>query len=148
MIFDKLENIDKYSQIPQNARDFIKTLTPQTTCGRHEIDANIYANIEEYETKPIEKCQLEAHKKYIDIQMLLDGKEELDYTSIDGLEISKAYNPTKDVMFFKTPERRLNSVILEKGYFALLYPYEAHQPQMNYADKTACVKKVVVKIRA
>jgi len=146
MIFDKIENIDNYPQIPQNAADFIKNLTSDIDTGRHDINENIYANVDEYTTRPPEKCRLEAHKKYIDIQLLLKGQEELDYTSIEGLEISEEYDDARDVMFFKSPQRRLNTVMLEKGYFVLLYPHEAHRPQMNYTDSMP-VKKVVVKIK-
>ena len=147
MIFDKIENIDKYTQIPEQARDFIKKLTPDAAVGRREIAEGIYANIDEYFTKPPEKCRLEAHKQYIDIQLLLIGREELDYTDVDGLEISEVYDAQRDVMFFAAPCCRLNSVMLERGYFTLLYPHEAHQPQMNCGEKSEAVKKVVVKIR-
>ena len=114
MIFDNIKNIDKYPQIPQVARDFIKNLVVDVALGRHEISQDIYANVDEYFTKPIEKGRLEAHKNYIDIQLLLDGQEELDYTSVEGLEVSEEYDEKRDVMFFKSPFFRLNSVFLEK----------------------------------
>lgn len=146
MIIDSLENISIYKDIPQNVIDFIKNLTPQIELGRYEIDSNSYANIEEYETKKISDCKFEAHKKYIDIQMLLLGIEELDYTPVKGLKISEEYDNNRDIMFFENPDRILDSVILATGKFALIYPHEAHRPQMAFRGESKKVKKVVVKI--
>lgn len=147
MIIDSLDNISIYEDIPQNVIDFIKNLTPQIEVGRYEIDNNSYANVEVYETKNLKDCKFEAHKKYIDIQMLLSGIEELDYTPVKGLKVSEEYDAKRDIMFFENPDRILDSVILEAGKFALIYPHEAHRPQMAFNEILKSVKKVVVKIK-
>ena len=100
MIIDSLENIAFYNNIPQNVIDFIKTLTPQKEAGRYEIDQNSYANIEIYETKNLKDCKFEAHKNYIDIQILLSGIEELDYTPVKGLTVFEEYDEKRDILFF------------------------------------------------
>lgn len=146
MIIDSLENISIYKNIPQNVINFIKTLTPETEIGRYEIDKNSYVNVEVYETKNLSDCKFEAHKKYIDIQMLLSGIEELDYTQVRGLTVSEAYDDVRDIMFFENPNRIFDSVILEAGKFALIYPHEAHRPQVAFNATSKTVKKVVVKI--
>ena len=146
MIIDSLENIAFYNNIPQNVIDFIKTLTPQIEVGRYEIDNDSYANIDVYETKNLNDCKFEAHKNYIDIQMLLSGIEELDYTPVKGLTISEEYDVKRDVMFFYFFNRISDSVILEAGKFALIYPHEAHRPQVAFNATSKTVKKVVVKI--
>lgn len=145
MIFDKIENLRKYDVVSDNILEFLFNLSENTPNGRYEIDENTYANIEEYETKPIEKGLPEAHKRYIDIQILLSGTERLDFTNIEGLTIQKEYNEEKDIEFFDNP-RLMNSVYLQNGYFALLYPHDAHRPQMQAFEKPELVKKVVVKI--
>lgn len=146
MIYDSIKNIEKYN-IPQNIIDFIKTLNSDTPAGHYIIDNNNYANVDTYTTKEHDMCGLEAHKKYIDIQILLQGQERLDYIDIDGLQVKEQYDENRDVMFFHVPVSSLNTVLLSGGKFAVLYPYEAHRPQMK-CDNSACnVKKVVVKIR-
>ncbi len=84
MIFDKIENLRHYDIVSDKIIEFLFNLNENTPTGRYEIDENSYANIEEYNTKPIENCRFEAHKKYIDIQLLLKGEERLDVTSVDG----------------------------------------------------------------
>ncbi len=146
MIIDSLENITFYNNIPQNVIEFIENLTPKIEVGRYEIDKNSYANVEVYETKNLKDCRFEAHKNYIDIQMLLSGIEELDYTPVKDLIVSEKYDEKRDIMFFKNPDRISDSVILESGKFALIYPHEAHRPQVAFNANSKTVKKVVVKI--
>ena len=145
MIFDKISNIKNYKEIPTEVADFILSLTPETYPGHYEISTDIYANIDCYTTKAEGEGKLESHKKYIDIQLLLDGVERLDFTDTADLTVSETYNPDKDIMFYAKPGEFLNSVKLEYGNFIMLYPHEAHQPQMSIKTPQN-VKKVVVKI--
>lgn len=146
MIYDDITNIERYN-IPENVVSFIKAMSDDITEGKYKVDENNYANVNVYTTKSHQDCPLEAHKKYIDIQLLLYGKEQLNYTDINGLSVSNEYDESRDVMFFHTPAYPLNSIQLSKGKFTLLYPNEAHSPQMNYNDNSCEVKKVVVKIK-
>lgn len=146
MIIDKFENISKYNIISQKVIDFLNTLTVESETGHYEIDENSYANIDVYETKSYENCKFEAHKKYIDIQMLLLGVEELDFMSVEGLSVSDEYDSKRDIMFFQNPDKLADRVILQSGKFAIIYPHEAHKPQMNINGLSHTVKKVVVKI--
>ena len=147
MISDKIENITKYNIFTAKVSNFLKSLTPDVATGHYEIDDTAYANIDVYQTRDIDLCKFEAHKKYIDIQMLLSGEERLDYTHVDGLIVSKEYDPERDVMFFKNSEEPFDTVSLTPFKFAVLYPYEAHRPQMNISGISKKVKKVVVKIK-
>lgn len=146
MIYDDITNISRYN-IPENVVKFITNLKDDIATGRHEIDGNNYANVDVYTTKSHNNCPLEAHKNYIDIQMLLAGNEQLDYTDISGLSISENYDENRDVMFFHDPAFQKNTVQLVKGKFVILYPNEAHSPQMNYDNKPCEVKKVVIKMK-
>lgn len=146
MITDKIENIKNYKEIPNQVSDFLKSLTSNSDTGHYEIDESSYANIDEYETKPVSNCKFEAHKKYIDIQMLLSGTEELDFIHTENLKIDEEYDCSRDVMFFKNPSIKPDSLILNPFKFAMIYPHEAHRPQMNAFDKPQKVKKIVVKI--
>lgn len=146
MIIDKIENISIYNEIPQEVSNFLKSLTPDISTGHYIIDGKAYANIDEYVTKPVSECKFEAHKKYIDIQMLLSGTEELDFIQTEGLKIAEEYDTNRDVMFFENPSQKPDYLILEPFKFAMIYPHEAHRPQMNIFDKSQKVKKVVVKI--
>ena len=139
MITDSIKNLKIYNIVSENVINFLMNLP--TDAGHYEIDDTAYANIDIYNTK--QECKFEAHKKYIDIQMLLEGNEELDYISVDDLTISEEYDEKRDVMFFHNPDKIPDTLQLEPYKFALIYPHEAHRPQMGNGQQ---VKKVVVKI--
>lgn len=143
MIIDNIENLKKYNIVSEQIADFLSDLDNNSKIGRYEINDTAYANVDVYNTKPVENCKFEAHKKYIDIQMLLDGSEEIDCINIEGLKISEAYDENRDVMFFENPKTEHDKLQLEPFKFALIYPHEAHRPQMGNGQ---AVKKVVVKI--
>lgn len=147
MIFDKVNKLRQYDVVSDKALDFIFNLDENTPDGHYEIDDKTYANINTYETKPHELCFPEAHKRYIDIQILLSGQERLDFTNIEKLTLKEEYDEEKDVMFFEIPES-INTLKLEKDYFTLLYPHDAHRPQMIANGTSELVKKVVIKILA
>jgi len=148
MIFDDIKNIGAYKEIQPKVAEFIAGLREDTPCGRVYLsdDGFTYANVDEYTTKKHTDCRLEAHKKYIDIQVMLNGIEEIDFTDVEGLTVSEPYDEARDVMFFNSPDRILGKTVLCSGKFVLLYPYEAHKPQMAYKGQPQAVKKAVVKI--
>lgn len=147
MIIDKLENIDKYNEISNDIKRFIKNLSRDIPCGKTIINSTDYANVEIYETKEHDKCFFEAHEKFIDIQIILSGNERLDYIDNKGLVVRTPYNPDKDIVFYENPNCETCRINLDGTNFVMLFPWEAHRPQMNCTDKTQTVKKIVVKIK-
>ena len=145
MIFDKLEKLRQYDVVSDKVLNFLFNLDENKPAGHYEIDDEAYANIDVYETKEYAICFPEAHKRYIDIQMLLSGEERLDLANISELSIKDDYDEERDIMFFHNPEK-MNTLYLKKGYFALLYPTDAHKPQIKSSENSQTVKKVVVKI--
>lgn len=83
MITDNIKNLENYNIVSEKVVSFLMNLPTET--GHYEIDDTAYANIDIYNTKPLENCKFEAHKKYIDIQMLIQGEEELDYVPVNEI---------------------------------------------------------------
>lgn len=146
MIIDKIENISKYEQIPNYVVNFVNSLNLNTKIGKYELNNNEFVNIEEYETKNISKAKFEAHKKYIDIQILLTGSERIYIKSVNNLKYPMTYDNNKDIMFFEDSIENSDYVTLDGTNFALIYPHEAHAPQVSTNNDNYSVKKVVVKL--
>ena len=147
MIYDKLSNIKNYKEIPTEALDFISSLTPNMSLGRRVISDGIYANIEKYTTKKLSDAKYESHKKYTDIQILLKGTENICYTCVSNLDNNALYNEEKDITFYNEPVLNDLKVILDGSNFVVLYPHEAHAPQISIDENVQEVLKVVVKIK-
>lgn len=146
MIKDHIKNFEKYASISlafQKAFEFLrkKDLINLPT-GRYEIDGdNIYVNIDEYETKISDN--VESHKKYIDIQYLIKGEENIGVASPNNLKIIEEYNDEKDIVFYNGDTRKIK---IKENEFVIFYPEDAHLPCqiINFPQK---VKKAVVKIK-
>lgn len=143
MIFDDFKNIDLYN-IDDSIKKFILNIDSKIPLGRHEICKGAYINIDEYQTRS--GIKFEAHKKHIDIQFLIEGEEKVYVTETGGLIENIEYNEEKDVVFYDTPKKELNTVFLTKGKFVVLYPDDAHSPCI-LIDAPKNVKKAIVKIR-
>ncbi len=101
MIIDKIENISKYKEVPAFALDFIKNITHDIKEGRYELVDESFANVESYSTKAPEVAKFEAHKDYIDIQLLITGNERIYYTDVEGLNLS--VNPAERLIISTCP---------------------------------------------
>lgn len=146
MIFDDFKNIDLYGIAPE-VKEFILNIDPNISTGRHIISGKAFINIDEYKTRGDSEIKLEAHRKYIDIQFLIQGEEKVYITDRKNLKVNIEYNDDKDIEFFETPNRKLNTIYLEKNKFVVLYPDDVHSPCMNFENESKPVKKAIVKIK-
>lgn len=152
MIYDKISNWKNYfpkNEIWKKVFAFVKTCSADTEHGRHAIAGeDAYASVFSYDTKPQKEGVYEAHRKQIDIQILLKGRELIYVTDIDGLTVKTEYNADKDCALFNDPKRLPGAAPLTEGFFAVFFPNDAHKPALNYGAKAENVKKMVVKINA
>ena len=89
----------------------------------------------------------EAHRAYIDIQIVLSGRERYGVALPDsGLAAVEDHLADKDIAFYP-PTRREFFVDLEAGQFAVFLPGEFHRPGCA-ADGEEKILKAVVKVRA
>jgi YhcH/YjgK/YiaL family protein len=150
MIVDKIENAHLYANLSENITKALEILKntdfAEKTDGRYDVDGdNLYYFAQRYTTKPANQCKLEAHKNYIDIQFVADGRELLGYCPLENLEIKEPYNQAKDVALYKVPDR-ITLINLAPGMFCALFPQDAHMPKCQL-DVPSNVLKVVVKVK-
>lgn len=148
MIYDTFENMDLYFKETDKlykALSFAVNFDQLQPDGRYDIDGdNIYALVMTYDTKDIEELKFEAHKKYIDVQLLLEGEEFIDVSLNNALEVATQYSEQNDVTMLIPPEY-FTSLLLTPGNFAVLYPHDIHQPGRQTEDNTQ-VRKMVIKV--
>jgi YhcH/YjgK/YiaL family protein len=149
MIYDVFANRKLYfskKDAFNKALDFAGRFDISQPDGRYEIDGDkLYAMVMTYQTKSADEARFEAHQKYIDIQLLLEGREFIDLSTGEKLGVDTAYSDEKDVVFFTSPAY-FTSVLLEPGRFAVLYPDDIHRP-CRRLDEPMQVRKIVIKVR-
>jgi YhcH/YjgK/YiaL family protein len=94
MIYDRFENIDLYFQAGtrlHRALTYARNAARDAPEGRSDIDADrLYASVAAYATGPPEERRFEAHRRYIDVQVLLEGEENIDVSLGKDLPILEA----------------------------------------------------------
>jgi biofilm protein TabA len=150
MIYDRLENVENYfdkNSTLYKAVCFARDEACKLNTGVHKLDGDaLKANIDEYETGPVADRRFEAHQKYIDVQVMLDGQERQDVSVAPDLVPSTPYAPETDVAFFQTPES-FATIHLSPGSFVVYFPQDAHRPGCAIGDTPAPVRKVCMKIK-
>ena len=147
MIKDKLENASIYYDLSDYLKKGFLWLESvnlnNLSDGRYEIDGdNVFASIQTYEKK--EDAKYESHKKYIDIQYMIDGTERVGVTNLSNCTTCIEYDNERDLEFYDINVEE-EFVELSKGYFVVLYPHDAHKPSISL-DEKSIVRKVVVKV--
>lgn len=152
MIFDEKKNLAFYKSLGIGDRyakaiDFLlNSDLASMAAGKYEIDGeNVYASVQEYETKAWEDAKFEAHEHYTDIQYIIDGVELMGCAPVEGMKVKTPYNPDKDVVFYEDTQD-CAKLVVKKDQCLFFFPWDAHKPKPAYGQP-APVKKVVVKIK-
>jgi YhcH/YjgK/YiaL family protein len=148
MILDQLESLGCYRGISENldtAIDYLLTADLKKLAnGSHQVDGErVLANVMTYETKRSEEGKFEAHRKYIDIQVVLEGEERCCCAPLSLTTELAHFDADKDVVFLVGP--RQTSMQLNPDNFAIFFPQDAHMPSLNM-DEACKVHKVVMKV--
>lgn len=151
MIKDNINNCELYFANHKNfekAFDFIKKAVKENLpVGKYEIDGKeVYASVQEYNSKLDVDAKNEGHRNYIDVQYVVSGKEIIEVCDINSIQTKTEYNAEKDVEFYFNAENP-TTCVLEKGEYAILFPHDIHRPGLAINGKQVPVKKIVVKVR-
>jgi YhcH/YjgK/YiaL family protein len=150
MIFDRIENRKLYTRLGDGIAMALEALTtdlPARADGRYELRGDrVFAMVQSYETIPAEQAVWEAHRKYIDVQYMVEGAESMGHLPIDGLKVKQPYDVEKDFELFDAPASQGNRIIVPAGSFAIFYPSDVHMPKLPANGKVGWIKKVVVKV--
>ncbi len=148
MIFGNMKDIENFSFLEDRIKECFSYAgihkLEEYEKGCHEIDGNrFYVNIVEYTTASKEERFWEAHREYLDIHLMLCGKERIDVNFIRNMK-QKEYQPETD--FLSMDGERNGFVILTPGDFLICYPEDGHRTAVSAAE-TEKVKKAIFKVR-
>lgn len=142
----KFSEVRKYSEL---AADFMEKFNPADYAdGRYDLDdKGLFVNIQSYTTNPRENQKYEAHKRYIDVQYIISGKEGFclkDISEMKESDVVVPYSEESDIMFFSNKVEGEYHALTD-GEFLVMPPECAHMPGMA-VDNPSPVRKMVVKI--
>jgi len=112
--------------------------------GKYTIVGDeVFAVVQEYESRKPEDACWESHKKYIDLQYVIFGNEKMGIIPLSEANNSKPYNEENDIQFYG---KNIGRYYLANPHsFFLFFPKEVHRPGLQ-TEHSMKIKKVVVKI--
>lgn len=148
MILDVLENAHRYKVLNKRFAKAIEFLLrpelKELPVGEYEIDGErVYAMVSKDTGQKKEDALLETHEKYIDIQLVLAGTDDIGWRPKSLCkQPSGEYDHKSDLQFFADKPNTWLSIV--SGEFAIFFPEDAHMPLISSGQ----IHKVVVKIAA
>lgn len=146
MIVDTLAHAHRYLPLSQGfkkAFDFLnRPDLKDLPVDRHAIEDDlIFAIVAREPGRKKADAQLETHEKYIDIQMVLEGIDNMGWKPKSSCQSPAGeYDPERDLQFFKDGPDIL--VPVKPGMYAIFFPEDAHMPLISDSQ----IHKVIVKI--
>lgn len=112
--------------------------------GRYPIAGeDLFAIVEHVPGRAREAAKLECHRRYIDIQLVLEGTDEMGWKPLaDCHEPVSDYSPEKDIQFFR--DAPASWIAVPPGHFCIFFPEDAHAPLVASGN----IRKVIFKIAA
>lgn len=111
--------------------------------GKYPIDGtNAFASVTDNPTKPYPQTAWESHRKYIDLQYVIQGAEGMAKAPVASAKVTEPYNDAKDVAHYEAEGTQYNA---SQGVFYLFFPMDAHRVNIK-VDGADHDKKIVIKI--
>lgn len=110
--------------------------------GRYNIVGDdLIAIVEQVPAKTRGMAKLEAHRKYIDIQLVLEGDETMGWKPLaDCLNPVSEHSMERDIRFFHdAPD---SYVPVPPDHFCIFFPEDAHAPLVG----SGSIRKVIFKV--
>jgi len=114
--------------------------------GKYEWDGDrLFLLVQEPDTAPKTAKRPESHRRYVDIQLLIEGEEWIGYArKTESHVVREDELDAKDYALYEDPEDEIG-LILKPGKFAVFFPDDLHRPCVCL-DAPLRIKKAVVKI--
>ena len=142
-----MKDYNKIKEFSQGAYDFIiNALENGTEDGRYDFEDGVFAAVSTYTTKLRKDACFEAHKKYIDVQVMLKGREIIGTQHIDVMHKYDCIQPfgDGDLELYANNMECIDNVVNE-GEFLVLYPEDGHMPGVCIG-KPEEIQKAVIKV--
>ncbi|MFZ1237158.1 MAG: YhcH/YjgK/YiaL family protein [Prevotella sp.] len=148
MIIGKIEASKRYFSVHplmQALFDYVQThALDKLPTGKIElIPGELYINVDEVQLKQKENQRLEAHRKFIDIQMPLGMVETMGWSPLASLGAPDApFDIDRDVVLYSQPAESYFDVHL--GEFVVFFPEDGHAPIIGEGKQRKIIGKLKI----
>lgn len=140
MILDVCTECEKYEALVPGISKAVAEVTSLEAWnpGRYPLD-NGYYMIQKGTTVPPDG-PFEAHQRYLDVQVVLDGSEQLYWANREAVQETTPYDSERDLRLFTGEGMGMR---ISKGMFYVMGPNDAHRCCCNPDGAREYVKAVI-----
>ncbi|SFR52046.1 YhcH/YjgK/YiaL family protein [Thiomicrospira sp. ALE5] len=147
MIFDHQLHASHYLGLHKaidEAIEFIQdpSAIAQLSFGRQTISPQLDAIVDQYMTGQSQDRYLEAHRRFVDLQLMLDGSEMMQVATLTDQTPVQAYEEQQDFALYDLQGQMIH---VAQHHFVIFMPQDAHLPCLGQPSKP--VKKLILKAR-
>ncbi|HSM98755.1 MAG TPA: YhcH/YjgK/YiaL family protein [Gallionella sp.] len=148
MIFSTLSQSSRYAALHPlfpRAFDYIRNTDLRALAPGHYPIAgdDLFAIVEHVPGRTRAEAQLECHRRYIDIQLVLEGVDEMGWKPLaDCREPVSDHSAEKDIRFFR--DAPATWIATPPDAFCIFFPEDAHAPLVGSGH----IRKVIFKVAA
>ena len=148
MIYAKNADALAYRGIHPNLDLALEHITPEFLASlrdgqRVELQGDqVYCTRFTYETIPQEESFFEAHRRYLDIHIMVEGEERVDVNRPEDLTLTEAQEGND---FYAYQGESWHSAVLRPGAFLVVFPGDAHRIKVQ-VDGPKTISKAVFKV--
>jgi len=146
MILDTLDHAGRYFTLHplfERAFAFLRdTGLKSLPAGMHTLQGEqLFAIVEDCTGRTRAEAKLECHRRYIDIQFVLEGVDEMGWRPLfDCRQPVADHDAARDISFFD--DAPASWIATPAGAFCVFFPDDAHAPLVSAGR----IRKAVVKV--
>lgn len=146
MIFSTLSQSSRYAALHPlfpRAFEYIRNTDLHALAPGHYPIAgdDLFAIVEHVPGRARAEAQLECHRRYIDIQLVLEGVDEMGWKPLaDCREPVSDHSAEKDIRFFR--DAPATWITTPPDHFCIFFPEDTHAPLVGSGH----IRKVIFKI--
>lgn len=144
MIIDKYSNLLFYSSMIENLEKGMGAIQKLKTLevGKYEFEGGFFL-VQKGTTKPMAEGTFEAHRKYVDIQIVVEGSEDIAWEELSDLEEETAYDAEKDAARYNGGTH--HTLHVSAGMCYIAFPHDGHKP-IRHIEQEQSYTKIVMKL--
>ena len=148
MVFDSLSNAHLYFGLSSGISTALQFLLANNLndmpIGKYPIQGDeIFIMVQEYDTLDAATEQMEAHRKFIDVQYMIQGTELVGHDVLHNQTISRPYNSNDDFLLVSNKPAFFSA--FNQGTFMVFFPTDLHMPCIINGHSSKA-KKAVIKV--
>ena len=148
MIIARNETARPYLGIHPNLDEALRRITKEflSSLGTERVDiipGQVWCTKFTYETISDEESFFEAHEDFLDIHLMLSGRERVEIASPAGL---RQFDSQPENDFYAYRGEAAHKLVLSPGDFLVVWPDDAHKIKMML-ERSETVTKAVFKVK-